>query len=199
MWNERYSEPFASYGAEPNDFLLEVADRIPEGPVLCLAEGEGRNAVFLAGKGHAVTAVDSSEVGLANAVALAAERGVEITTVVADLAQYDLGVERWAGVVSIWAHVPPDVRRRVHAACVRALRPGGALVLEAYTPRQLDRPGKGGPPTSDRLMTADDLRRELEGLRFERCIEVERDVDEGRLHHGPSTTVQVLAFKPEGG
>lgn len=198
-WNERYAEPFASYGSEPNDFLREVASRIPEGPVLCLAEGEGRNAAFLAERGHTVTAVDWSETGLANAAALAAERGVEITTVVADLAEYDLGVERWAGIVSIWAHVPPDVRRRVHAACVRGLRPGGALVLEAYTPRQLERPGRGGPPTSERLMTTEGLRRELAGLRFERCAEVERDVDEGRLHHGPSTTVQVLAFKPDEG
>jgi SAM-dependent methyltransferase len=196
MWNERYSEPFVSYGAEPNDFLREVADRIPDGPVLCLAEGEGRNAVFLAEKGHEVTAVDLSEVGLTNAAALAAERGVGITAVLADLAEYDLGSERWAGIVSIWAHVPPDVRVRVHAACVRALRPRGAFVLEAYTPRQLDRPGEGGPPTVELLMTPEGLRSELEGLRVERCEEVDRDIAEGRYHSGPSTTVQVLAFKP---
>jgi len=196
MWNERYSQPFVSYGTAPNDFLREVADRIPDGPVLCLAEGEGRNAVFLAERGHAVTAVDLSEVGLANAAALAAERGVEITTVLADLADYDLGNERWAGVVAIWAHLPPALRARVHAACVRALRPGGALVLEAYTPRHLDRPGEGGPPSVDLLMTPEGLRTELAGLRFERCEEVDRDVSEGLYHRGPSTTVQVLAFKP---
>jgi SAM-dependent methyltransferase len=196
MWNERYAETFASYGTKPNDFLHEVADRIPDGPVLCLAEGEGRNAVFLAEKGHAVTAVDLSDVGLANAAKLAAERGVEITTVLADLADYDPGEACWAGIVSIWAHVPPAVRTRLHAACVRALRPGGALVLEAYTPRQLDRPGKGGPSSAALLMTPDDLREELSGLRFERCGEVDRDVAEGRYHQGPSTTVQVLAFKP---
>lgn len=196
MWNERYAETFASYGTEPNDFLREVAHRIPEGPVLCLAEGEGRNAVFLAEKGHAATAVDLSDVGLANAAKLAAQRGVEITTVVADLADYDLGEACWAGIVSIWAHVPPPVRTRLHAACVRALRPGGAMVLEAYTPRQLDRPGQGGPPSAALLMTPDGLRDELSGLRFERCEEVDRDIAEGRYHHGPSTTVQVLAFKP---
>lgn len=198
MWNERYAERFAAYGTEPNDFLREVADRIPEGPVLCLAEGEGRNAVFLAGRGHAVTAVDQSKVGLANAAALAAARGVEITTVVADLAEYDLGTERWAGIISIWGHLPPGVRERVHAACVRALSPGGALVVEAYTPRQLDRPGQGGPPKADLLMTLDGVQREFSGLRFERCEEVDRNVSEGRYHHGPSTTIQVLAFKPRG-
>lgn len=134
LWNERYAEPFASYGTEPNDFLREVADRIPAGPVLCLAEGEGRNAVFLAGRGHSVTAVDLSDVGLRNARELAARHGVTIETVVADLATYDFGSARWAGIVSIWAHVPAAVRAGLHAACAWALRPGGVFVLEAYTP-----------------------------------------------------------------
>ncbi|WP_342375229.1 class I SAM-dependent methyltransferase [Myxococcus stipitatus] len=196
MWNERYSDAFASYGTEPNDFLREVAARIPDGPVLCLAEGEGRNAVFMAQRGHAVTAVDLSEVGLANAAKLASERGVALTTVLADLGEYDLGEARWAGIVSIWAHVPPAIRARLHAACVRALRPGGAFVLEAYTPRQLERPGKGGPSDVSLLMTPQALRAELAGLRLERCVEVDREVSEGRFHQGPSTTVQVLGFKP---
>ena len=90
-----YSDAFASYGTEPNDFVREVADRIPEGPVLCLAEGEGRDAVFLAERGHAVTAVDLSEVGMANAKKLAAERNVPLATIVADLADFDPGTEKW--------------------------------------------------------------------------------------------------------
>lgn len=195
MWNERYADAFAAYGTEPNDFLREVASQLPDGPVLCLAEGEGRNAVFLAARGHDVTAVDQSEVGLANAEKLAAERGVPLTTAVADLADYDLGEAKWAAIVSVWAHVPPPIRVPLHAACVRALRPGGAMVLEAYTPRQLERPGVGGPPVAALLMTPDGLREELTGLRFERCEEVDRDVSEGRYHRGPSTTVQLLGFK----
>ncbi len=196
MWNQRYAETFVSYGTEPNDFLREVAGQIPEGPVLCLAEGEGRNAVFLAARGHAVTAVDLSDVGLANAATLAASRGVPLTTVVADLAEYDLGDACWAGIVSIWAHVPSELRGRLHAACTRALRPGGVLVLEAYTPRQLARPGKGGPTQTELLMTPEALREDFAGLELLRCEEVERDVSEGRYHQGPSTTVQVLARKP---
>lgn len=196
MWNERYSDAFASYGTEPNDFLRQVADRIPDGPVLCLAEGEGRNAVYLAQRGHTVTAVDQSSVGLANALQLAAEKDVVIATEVADLADYDLGEGRWAGIVSIWCHVPPELRRRLHAACVRALRPHGVFVLEAYTPRQLERPGVGGPPDAALLMTPEGLRAELDGLRLDRCEQVDRDVQEGRYHTGPSTTVQVLGIKP---
>lgn len=196
MWNERYADAFSAYGKEPNVYLQAVAERIPPGPVLCLAEGEGRNAVYLATMGHQVTAVDSAAVGLANAARLAADRRVELTTVVADLAAYDLGESRWAGIVSIWAHVPPAIRVPLHAACVRALQPGGAFVLEAYTPRQLTRPGVGGPPTEELLMTPEGLRQELHGLHIERCEEVDRDVQEGRFHQGPSMTVQVLAFRP---
>lgn len=196
MWDDRYSDEFASYGTEPNDYLKEVAGRIPDGPVLCLAEGEGRNAVFLAARGHAVTAVDQSTVGLRNTQRLAAERGVELTTVAVDLADYDPGESEWAGIVSIWCHVPPAIRGPLHQRCVRALRPGGTLILEAYTPRQLQSPGVGGPPSAELLMEPEDLRRELTGLVFERCVESERDVDEGKFHRGRGSVVQVLATKP---
>lgn len=196
MWNERYAKPFTSYGTEPNDYLRDVVDRIPEGPVLCLAEGEGRNAVYLAGRGHSVTAVDLSEVGLANARDLAARHGVEITTVVADITEFEMGEARWSGIVSIWGHLPSAVRPGVHAACVRALRPGGVFVLEAYTPRHLDRPGVGGPPVADGMPVPEEFRRDLTALRLEHCREVDRDIAEGAFHHGPSTTVQVLGVKP---
>ena len=89
MWNESHAGTLASQGAEPNDSLWLAAHRIPEGPVLRLAEGGGRHAVYLAERRHAVTAVDLSEVGLANAAKLAARRAVELTTVAADLASYD--------------------------------------------------------------------------------------------------------------
>lgn len=197
MWDERYSKAFNAYGTEPNDFLREVASKLPDGPVLCLAEGEGRNAVFLAQRGHAVTAVDQSEVGLKNAERLASDRGVSLSAVTADLADYDFGESKWSGIVSIWCHLPPALRLKVHAACVRALKPGGVFILEAYTPRQLERPGVGGPPTAELLMDPQALQLELKGLELEHCLEVEREVQEGEFHRGPSTTVQILARKPQ--
>lgn len=196
MWNERYTEAFTAYGTEPNDLLRDHARQIPMGSVACLAEGEGRNAVFLAKLGYDVTAIDSSEVGLKNARQLAKENGVEIKAVLADLAEFDLGERRWDGIVSIWAHVHESVRAGLHAACVRALKPGGVLLLEAYTPRQLEEPGLGGPSSLEYLMTPDGLRRELSGLRFDRCEEVVRDIREGECHVGQSATVQVIAVKP---
>src|SRR5215211_928887 len=98
FWNNRYGEAGFFYGTAPNDFLVSVAAEIPPGPILCLAEGEGRNAVFLAGRGHAVTAVDQSELGLAKARTLAQTRGVPLTTIAADLAEFEISPQSWAGI-----------------------------------------------------------------------------------------------------
>jgi SAM-dependent methyltransferase len=195
MWDERYSGASFAYGTEPNDFLVKVAGLLPAGPVLCLAEGEGRNAVFLATHGHAVLAVDQSAIGLEKARRLAAERGVAIETQVADLAEFDFVPRRYAAIVSIWAHTPPSVRRSVHRKCVEALAPGGVVVLEAYTPAQVGR-GTGGPPDPSLCMSAADLRQELAGLDFEILVECERWISEGAYHHGDSAVVQLFARKP---
>lgn len=195
-WDERYGADEYVYGTVPNDFLAEVAARIPPGRVLCLADGEGRNSAWLAERGYQVTAVDASAVGLRKGQRLAAERGVRVTAVHADLAEYRIEPGAWSGIVSIFAHLPPEVRRALHRGVVDGLAPGGAFVLEAYTPAQLGR-GTGGPPTPDRMMTLDALREELDGLRFEIGRELRRDVREGRLHGGVSEVVQVLAFRPE--
>lgn len=90
FWEKRYAAPDFVFGTEPNDFLRSVAAEIPAGPVLCLAEGEGRNAVFLATRGHRVTAVDQSTTGLAKARALAAHRGVPLQTIVTDLSDFPI-------------------------------------------------------------------------------------------------------------
>ena len=119
FWERRYGETAYAYGTAPNDFLVEIADRIPPGPVLCLAEGEGRNAVWLAGRGHPLTAVDTSAAGLAKAEALANARGVRIATVAADLASFVIEPKAWSGVVAIFAHLPPHLRRSVHRAAAR--------------------------------------------------------------------------------
>ena len=196
FWDARYAEPDLAYGDAPNDFLASVADRIPRGRVLCLAEGQGRNAAFLAGLGLEVVAVDLSRVGLERARAFAADRGLEVETVVADLADYDLGLDAWDAVVSIFAHTSADVRRDLHRRVVAALRPGGAFVLEAYTPEQTTRDTGGpGPASVDITMTADGLRAELAGLEAEILRETERPVLEGAYHSGDAAVVQMLAWK----
>jgi len=191
-WDARYAESGFAFGTEPNDFLREQAWRIPPGPVLCLAEGEGRNAVWLAEQGYDVTAMDQSAVGLEKAKRLAGERGVRITTLVADLDNFDLAPEAWRGIVSIFAHVLPDVRRRVHAQVPASLARGGVLLLEAYRPEQIGR-GTGGPSDDERMMNLERLRAELPGLEWIVAREVDREVNEGHRHSGMASVVQVVA------
>ena len=198
-WDERYSAEDYAYGTEPNDFLAAHAHMLPKGGrVLSLAEGEGRNAVFLTTQGYRVTAVDQSAVGLEKARRLAGRKGVTIETIVADLGGFDIEPQAWDGIVSISAHVPKAIRQQLHHRAVQGLKPGGVFLLEAYTPRQLETAGKGGPGPDqrDRFMTLADLHEELEGLDFEIARETERDVNEGKYHHGPGAVVQVVAKKP---
>lgn len=195
FWDERYGAEGFAYGTEPNEFLAGVADRIPPGPVLCLCDGEGRNGVFLAARGHEVTSVDGSAVGLEKARRLAASRGVALRTVHADLATFAIEPGAWSGIVSIFAHLPIPLREKVHAASVAGLRPGGVFVLEAYTVEQLNFK-TGGPSSADMLMSLEALRRELAGLDLEIGRELQRTVVEGQFHNGPSAVVQVLGRRP---
>lgn len=194
FWDDRYQGNDYAYGREPNDFLRAQANRIPRGRVLCLAEGEGRNAVFLAEQGYDVTAVDLSVEGLKKAQRLAGERGVTLTTVHADLADYEPSNDTYSGIVAIFAHLPAPVRRRVHRWVAHALVPGGVFILEAYTPAQLAFES-GGPRDLDFLMTLAGLKEELAPLRVEVGNEAERDIHEGQFHQGRSATVQVVALR----
>jgi SAM-dependent methyltransferase len=194
MWNERYSQPGYALGKYPNDFLVEVINQIPKGRVLCLAEGEGRNAVYLAQEGCQVTAVDASEVGLAKAQNLALERSVKIETIAADLAKFQIQPNAWDAIISIFCHLPSPLRAQVHQQVVAGLRPGGVFVLEAYTPSQLEFK-TGGPPNADLMMNLATLRQELKGLDFQHAVELERDIQEGQFHQGHSAVVQILALK----
>lgn len=195
MWDKRYSDECYAYGTKPNDFLASQSQKLnPNSNILCLAEGEGRNAVSLAKLGHNVLGVDSSSVGLEKAKNLAEKEGVNIDVQVADLKDFDIGIEAWDAVVSIFAHLPPALRKDVHQRVVKGLKRGGVLILEAYTPKQLEYK-TGGPPIAEMMMCLDDLMDEFEGLDLEFGIEQEREVIEGKYHTGKAYTVQVFARK----
>ena len=180
-WDERYSTAEYVYGTEPNGFLVEHAGLL-RGPVLSLAEGEGRNGVFLAGQGLTVHGVDSSAVGLAKAQALAAARGVSLHVEQADLAEFVPACAAYGAVVSIFAHVPGAVRTRLYPLLVDCLQPGGLLLLEAYSLAQ--------------LMSVDAIRCGFAGLEPVLLQELTREVHEGRLHTGLASVVQFIGRKP---
>lgn len=194
MWDERYSAEEYVYGKRPNDFLVESLRHIPQGRVLCLADGEGRNSVYLAEQGFEVTSVDASAAGIAKCEALAKERGVEVNAIVNDLSDFKIEQESWDAIVSIFCHLPPALRQLVHKDVVAGLKSDGVLVLEAYTPEQLAL-GTGGPQVVDMTMTLNHLNTELKGLNFIHAVEKQREVIEGIYHTGTGAVVQVIGVK----
>ncbi|MBN8540813.1 MAG: class I SAM-dependent methyltransferase [Deltaproteobacteria bacterium] len=198
MWNEKFDRPDHLYGTEPNDFLKGSFDWIPKpGKVISLGEGEGRNAVFLAQMGYEVFAVDSSSVGLEKTRKLALEKGVQVFTEEADLKSFDLGTGKWDGVVMIFCHLPSSLRVPLWNRISKSLKRGGVLLIELYSPQQLDatRAGRsiGGPKDLDLMVTVDEIRTAFPAAEFKVLRAVDRDIHEGIGHRGPSHTVQVLA------
>ncbi|MBT3625797.1 MAG: class I SAM-dependent methyltransferase [Gammaproteobacteria bacterium] len=194
-WDDRYAASDYLFGTAPNDFLKTVAHQLaPNSQILCLADGEGRNGVYLAAQGHTVTAVDQSRVGLEKAKKLAQQKQVSVETIKADLAEYDLGVESWDCIVSIFFHIPSEVRANIYPRIIAALKPGGSLILESYTPNQLNHK-TGGPPTSDLMLTKDQLTQYFSEMNLEHLQELEREVIEGTGHTGLASVVQLLALR----
>jgi len=194
MWDERFSSLDYIYGTEPNDFLVSVASKIPQGKVLCLADGEGRNGTYLASLGYEVFAVDQSIVGLEKAQKLAQEKQVKITTIHADLADFVIEPQTWDGIVSIFCHLPPELRLKVYRQAVQGLKTNGVFILESFAPEQLQY-NTGGPKNIYMLPDLSQLQQELTGLNWEIARSLERDLDEGRYHNGKAAVIQILGRK----
>jgi cyclopropane fatty-acyl-phospholipid synthase-like methyltransferase len=195
MWDQRYAVNEYIYGTEPNSFLAEHAEML-RGPVLSLAEGEGRNAVFLASLGLKVHGVDGSNVGLAKAQALARSRGVEIQTEVVDLGVFEPAANHYGAVVSIFAHLPSAIREKLYPLVEQCLKPGGIILLEAYSENQLVR-DTGGPKDADMLMTRTKIEQEFPHCEPIILRELEREVCEGIYHTGVASVVQFIGRKQD--
>lgn len=193
MWNEVYSCDDYYYGTAPNDFLAANIDRL-EGRVLSLAEGEGRNAVFMAEHGLDVWAVDGSAVGLEKALALAACRNVSFSTEVVDLNSFIPPAHSIQGAISIFAHLPGAARRQLHQRVEQALTPGGIFLLEGYSQAQLPR-DTGGPKNPDMLFSLDELLKDFTDSDMLLGQEIDREVLEGRGHTGVASVVQLIMRK----
>lgn len=197
FWNQRYAVEEYVFGTEPNAFLTEQAHRFAPGQkVLAVADGEGRNGVWLARQGLDVLAVDVSPPALEKARKLAARHGVALETELADLFAWEWGEERFDAVVAIFIQfVPPDRRHRLHRLMRQALKPGGLILLQGYTPKQLEYK-TGGPSERANLYTAEDLRGEFADLEILHLREHESEISEGAGHSGMSALVEMVARKP---
>ncbi|MCM3638460.1 methyltransferase domain-containing protein [Sporosarcina luteola] len=196
FWHERFSTKEYIYGKEPNQFVVEAAHVLPKGKVLCIAEGEGRNAVYLASLGFDVTAWDYAQAGLDKTQQLANEKGVAVKTELRDLAQVDWEEEQWDAIVHIFGHFPKDVMEKTMTGIQKALKVGGFYVSELYTKEQL-RYGTGGPRDEAMLADPADILEKFDGYFIKHFHVGEVNRDEGQLHTGTAHVVQSIFQKRE--
>ena len=198
FWNGRYEDEGYLFGTDPAAPLAAIADQLPRaGRALCLADGEGRNSVFLAKRGLSVTAFDFAENALVKARKLAAKEQAAVTFHQADITKWDWsapGYDLVAGV--FFQFLPPDVRTQVFKEIVNSIAPGGTLYILGYRPEQIGR-GTGGPPHAENTYTEDLLKDSFSALKIQTLRSWDEDLNEGRGHNGASALIEFLAKKPK--
>jgi SAM-dependent methyltransferase len=195
-WNKRFEAEGYIFGTEPNVWLREHPPAWQPGSrVLSVADGEGRNSVWLAGQGLIVDAFDISEVGVNKARKLAEAAGVAVNFSVSDCDSWPWPVDSYDGIAAIFVQfADPDMRARLFANMIQALKPGGILILQGYTPKQLEYK-TGGPPLVSHLYTLDMLRGAFAAMEILELREYEDELTEGAQHRGRSALVGMVARK----
>ena len=197
-WNARFQGDDYLFGTAPNRFLVTQAGYLRAGQrALAIADGEGRNGVFLAKRGLKVLSVDFSPVGLAKARRLAAREGVELETECADMAAWTWGRERFDAIVGIFIQFADEpLRARLFQGMRDALKPGGVIFIQGYRPEQIGY-GTGGPKELDHLYTAAMLRTAFAGFDILHLAEHDEVIREGTGHDGMSALIDLVARKPK--
>ena len=195
-WQGRFGVPEYIFGKEPNYFLASCRALLPRaGKALAVADGEGRNGVWLAEQGLDVVSLDFSEAAQEKAAALARERGVNVKFVHADVHEWDYPDAAFDVIVEIFSQFSsPADRARKWAAMRRALKPGGLLILQGYTPKQLQY-GTGGPKQVENLYTRSMLEEAFHDFRDVTITQEEREMHEGAAHGGMSAVINLTARK----
>jgi len=195
QWDERYARQEYIYGTEPNKFLKDQLTNLKPGKILFPAEGEGRNAVFAASLGWQTDAFDQSIEAQKKALQLADKKGVSIGYNIQLLDEWNPEPDQYDCIVLIFVHLPDGLRQQVHNSVIRALKPGGTLILEAFTLNQLPRTS-GGPKTAELLFSEQQITSDFKELIFTKFEETQSLLDEGPLHQGLADVIQLIAIKP---
>jgi len=196
LWDERFAGPDYVFGTAPNEFLQSRARHWRQGSrILCVADGEGRNSVWLAQQGMAVDAFDISPVGLAKARRLASSRQVHVDYRLGGCDDWTWPEAMYDGVAAIFVQfADPPARARLFANMARCLKVGGILILQGYTPRQLEFK-TGGPPLLANLYTSELLREAFGAMQILELVEYDAELAEGARHKGRSALIGLVARK----
>ena len=190
MWDERFARSEPVYGERPNAYLKVQSARMkPGASILVPGDGYGRNGIWLAQQGFRVHTLDVSSVGVTRARQTAEAEGIEMKIEQADLATWNWPEAQYDAVASIFVHLFPADRQAIHGNMLRAAKPGGIVILQAFNPGQLQYTS-GGPKQTDLLYTAELLRQDFAGAEILELAEVIAELDEGRMHRGKGAVVQ---------
>lgn len=199
FWDDRYRQAEFAYGEVPNRYFKEQIDKRKPGTILLPAEGEGRNAVYAAQLGWEVSAFDISSEGKKKAQALAKKHGVSIDYRVGQLVDLDYTDEQFDVIALVYAHFPTGVRKEFHQLLQQKLKPGGVVILEAFSKNNLayrqKNPNVGGPPNPEALYTLEDLRADFATFEFLELAEKEVELNEGLYHNGTAAVVRMVGIK----
>ncbi len=196
FWDTRYRNDGFRFGTNPNDYLVQQIKPLPhQGKALCLADGEGRNGVWLAKLGYEVTSVDISSEGIEKAKKLANDNQVQMHFDVADIKFYPFDLQSFDLIVSIFFHTPAALRREIHQKVIKALKPGGCFIMEAYSPEQIGQ-NTGGPKELDLLVELTDVVNDFPGMTITHQYTGPRRVVEGDAHKGDAFVTQLTISKP---
>ena len=194
MWNERYQQDIYQYGINPNDFMAKQIQQLPAGRILFPGAGEGRDAVFAAKLGWEVHAFDLSEQGQSKALKLASQEKTRLHFKVTDASLVKFPIASFDVIALTYFHLPIEIRLPFYANCVSWLKPGGKILIEGFSKKQLLL-SSGGPKNIDWLFSAKELETEFPGLKILTNEEKQRVLDEGPLHQGLAEVVQFIAQK----
>lgn len=194
FWNKRFGAKEYAYGEKPNRFFKQELEKLSPGKILLPAEGEGRNAVFAAKLGWEVTAFDSSEEGKTKAEKLAEKHQVKIEYVLEENEQIDLPKDSFDCVGLIFVQTNRHKRSEYHQKIVSFLKPGGILILEGFSKKQINK-GSGGPRSIDMLFSKEELEHDFATFSTLEITEANVSLSEGRFHQGIASVIRVVGVK----
>ena len=199
FWDQRYADEYYAYGTLPNDYLKEKSAELRPGKILLPAEGEGRNAVFMAKLGWEIEAFDQSTAGQNKALLLAEHHDVKISYTISDVENIQYPENSFDALALIFAHFPEENRRSYHRKLSRFLKPGGHLIIEGFSKEhatfQKLNPKAGGPRDIAMLYDLEDLKEDFNDLEFIEATEEKVVLDEGEFHQGEASVIRIFAIK----